>query len=330
MRNWKKWLSDNLDLPTMAEGRDHRIIQELADHLEEMQSEAEARGASPQEAEAQVLAWLGDPAEAGRELEKCERGRVRSRMNRWAEEREEMLRRKGGRWVPLADLGRDFRVSLRGLAKRPLFSGVSILILALGIGATTAIFTLVHAVVLSPLPFDHAEGLVAVQHSAPGRGMPDVGQCAAWHFTYLDEARSFEALGMFSGSSVSVTGRGAPEAVASLEVTDGVFRAVRSQPLVGRIFTEADMDPDGPATIMLGEGYWRSRFGADPTAVGQTLEVDGRSREIIGVMPGEVRALGYDPALIVPLRFRRTSTTSSGFCGAFIRADTPAARWPDG
>jgi len=307
MRDWKRWLLENLDLPAMANGRDHRIIQELADHLEEMQKEAMARGAKAEEAEAAVLAWLGDPAEAGRELLRCEPGHVRAQMSRWAQEREELLRQRGGRWVPLADLARDLRMALRGLARRPLFSGVAVLVLALGIGATTAVFTLVDKVVLSPLPFDDPDELIAVQHAAPGRGMADVGQCAAWHFTYLDEAQSFEELGMFTGSTASVTGMGNPEALPTLQVTSGVFRAINVPPRLGRIFEEEDMDPDGPARIMLGEGYWRSRFGGDEGVVGRSLDVDGVTREIIGVMPGEIRVLGNDPAIIVPLRFRRSS-----------------------
>ena len=307
MRDWRMWLLENLDLPSMANGRDHRIADELADHLEEMQREALARGLGEVDAEAQVLAWIGDPAEAARELLRCEPGHVRAQMSRWAEEREELLRQQGGRWVPLADLLRDLRMALRGLAKRPLFSGVSVFVLALGIGATTAIFTLVDAVVLSPLPFDDADRLLAVQHAAPGRGLSDVGQCAAWHFTYLDEAESFQDLGMFTGSTASVTGGGKPEAVPSLQVTSGVFRALRVAPLTGRIFGAEEEDPDGALTIMLGEGYWRSRFGADPDVVGRVLQIDGASREIIGVMPRDIQALGNDPSIIVPLRFRRSS-----------------------
>ncbi len=308
MRDWKIWLRENLELPKMANGRDSRVLEELADHLEEMQAESLARGKTPAEAEAETLAWLGDPAEASKELLKCEPGHVRAQMSRWAEEREELLRQKGGLWVPFADLGRDLRLALRGLARKPLFSGVAVLVLTLGIGATSAIFTLMDAVVFSPLPFEDSDRLLAVQHAAPGRGMDDVGQCAAWHFTYIDEAQSFEELGMFTGwGTFSVTGRGDPEALQALQVTSGVFPAIRVNPLVGRVFNEDDMDPDGPATIMLSEGYWRSRYGGDPDVVGQTLQVDGVTREIIGVMPREIRALGYDPSLILPLRFRRAS-----------------------
>jgi len=306
MRDWKRWLMESLESPPAGGGEDHRVLQELADHLEEMAEEAMGRGLSEAEAEAQVLVWLGDPDRAVQELRRLRPGHFQARVGQWAESREEMLRSRGSLWVPAADLARDLRTSLRSLARKPLFSGVSVLVLALGIGAATAIFTLVEGVVLSPLPFDEPSRLVAVQHAAPGRGMEDVGQCAAWHFTYLDEAESFTDLGMFTGDIASVTGGGSPEAVSSLEVTAGVLRAIRLTPLAGRIFRADDEDPDGAPTILLAEGYWRSRFGSDPAVVGRTLQVDGVTREIIGVLPEEIQALGHEPAVIIPLRFRRS------------------------
>jgi predicted permease len=292
----------------MAGGRDHRILQELADHLEEMQSAALARGKSLPEAEAEVLAWLGDPAKASEELLRCEPGLVGAQMSRWAQEREDLLRRKGSGYIALADMLRDLRLALRGLGKKPLFSGVSILVLALGIGATTAIFTLLDAIILSPLPFEGADRIVAVQHAAPGRGLADAGQCAAWHFAYEAESQVFQDLGMFTDfATVSVMGSEGPEAVPALLVTNGVFRAVGLTPVAGRIFTPEDDDPDGSATVMLSNGYWRSRFGGDASVIGQTLLVDGVAREIIGVTPPEVRTLGSDPSVILPLRYRLSS-----------------------
>ena len=226
-------------------------------------------------------------------------------MNRWIDGREEGLRRTGGRWTALADLARDLRFAFRALARHPLFSGVVVLVLALGIAATTAIFTLVDAIMLSPLPFDDADRLVAVGHTAPARGIEDAGQCAAWHFTYEEENRVFEGLGMYNGGSVAVTGRGDPEAVPALWVTSGVFRALRVGPVLGRRFTPEDEEPGAPLTVLLSHGYWQSRFGGDPGVIGQTLHVDGRTLEIVGVMPPTLRSLGYDVALIVPLRYRR-------------------------
>jgi len=306
MPDWKRYLREHLSLPVMKGHRDERVVEEMADHLEDLYREALSRGVSPQEAEAFVLGWVGDPHRATEELVDAEPHHVRAQVDRWLERREEDLKVKGSFWALLGDGLRDLRLALRALAKRPLFSGVVILVLALGIGATSAIFTLVDAIVLSPLPFPDADRLVAVQHAAPAQGMSDAGQCAAWHFTYEDEARAFQELGMFSGSSASVTGNGPPEALPVLEVTEGVLPAVRLTPVVGRIFGAEDMDPDGQATVMLGEGYWESRFGGDPGVVGQTLQVDGVTREIVGVAPADLRALGTDAALVIPLRFRPT------------------------
>jgi predicted permease len=307
MPDWKRYLREHLPLPQMRDHREERAIQELADHLEDLYREACSRGASDEEAEALVLRWLGPTDQAASELLASEPARLRARLNRWAEEREEALRHQGNRWTPVADLARDLRTSVRALGKHPLFSGIVILVLALGIGASTAIFTLVDTIVLSPLPFQDANDLVAIQHAAPARGLQDAGQCAAWHFTYEDESRAFAHVGMFTGSSVSVTGGDRPENLPTLQVTSGVFRAIRVTPVLGRIFTAQDEDPEGNPTVMLSHGYWQSRYGGDPSVLGQIIVTDGLSREVIGVMPPEIEALGYDPALITPLRFRRSS-----------------------
>jgi predicted permease len=307
MPDWTKYLRENLSLPVMEGHRDERAISEMADHLEDLYKEALSRGVPEKEAEEMVLAWIGDPVRAAEELTKAEPHHVRAQVHRYLQRREEDLRVRGSLGSTVADGIRDLRLGLRALGKRPLFTGVVILVLALGIGATSAIFTLVDAIVLSPLPFDDADRLMAVQHAAPGRGLSDAGQCAAWHFAYEEEAQVFEHLGMFRGSSASVTGDGPPEAVATLLVTDGVFRATRTVPVVGRIFAPEDMDPEGPPTLMLAHGYWQSRFGSDPEVVGRTLQVDGVNRLIIGVAPPQVRALGTDASLILPLRFRKAN-----------------------
>jgi putative ABC transport system permease protein len=207
----------------------------------------------------------------------------------------------------LSDLLRDAANGLRTLRKSPGFTTVAILTLALGIGATTAIFTLVHAVVLSPLPFDESDRLVDIGHSAPSRGLNDAGQCAAWHVTYEDENRVFEDIGMYlrRGQLVAVTGSGDPEAVQAMLVTSGVFRALRVKPSLGRIFTAEDEDPDSPTIVLLSHGFWQSRYGGDAGVIGQTLRVDGNTSEIVGVMPPILRGLGADPGLFMLMRFRR-------------------------
>jgi predicted permease len=307
MRDWKSYLRERLSLPAMTGHRDERAISELADHLEDLYDEARSRGASEEEAEAEIERYLGDTEVAARELIRGEPARRRARINRWAERREENLRGRGGRWTVAADAVRDLRFAARALGRRPLFSAVVVVVLALGIGATTAIFTLFDAIILSPLPFDGADRLVSVRHTAPGLGVQDAGQCAAWHFTYEDENRVFEEIGMYGSGSSTITGRGEPESVPDLGVTSGVLRALRIQPVLGRIFTPEDEVPDAPWVVLLGYGYWQSRFGGDPNVVGQTIQADGLTLEIVGVAPTSIRSLGSDPSLIYPFRFDRST-----------------------
>ncbi len=303
MRDWKNFLSKRLCLPEMKGHQEDRMISELADHLEDLYLEILSQGASEEEAEAQIEKRLGDAGPAASELTRCEPAHLRARVNRWVEVREQTLRSQAGGWRYLADLVRDLRLALRTLAKRPLFSAVVVLVLALGIGAGSAIFTLLDAVILSPLPFDESDRLVAVSHTAPGLGIADAGQCAAWHFTYEEENRVFEDLGMYTAGSAAVTGGEAPEVVPVLRVTSGVFRALRLHPVLGRSFAPEDEEPEAPATLLLSHGYWQSRFGGDPGVLGRILQVDGQSSEIVGVMPASLRSLGPDPALFTPLRY---------------------------
>jgi len=307
MPDWKRYLRERLSLPGMKGHREERIISELADHLEDVYQEALGRGASEQEAEAEVELWLGDAGLAADELLQSEPAHIRAQLGRWMDAREEGARRKGGAWTFVADAGRDLRFAVRSLMKRPLFSVVVILVLALGIGATTAIFTLLDAIILSPLPFAEPGELVDIDHAAPGLGVQNAGQCAAWHFTYEDENRVFEDMGMYTPSLATITGDGAPEAVRILWVTSGVFRALRMRPVVGRIFTPQDEELESPNVALLGYGYWQSRYGGDPGVVGQTIEANAQTWEIVGVMPANLQSLGTDPLLIFPLRYDRST-----------------------
>ncbi|GMV04399.1 MAG: hypothetical protein AMXMBFR53_06800 [Gemmatimonadota bacterium] len=222
----------------------------------------------------------------------------------------------------------QIRITVRKLLKAPLFSGVAILTLAVGIGSNAAIFSVVNGVLLKPLPFKDPESLVGIWHTAPGLGFPEVNQSPALHFTYLDESRTFESVGMWDNGSVSVTGVAEPEQVESMSVTAQVMPMLGIQPLLGRAFTEDDDAAGSPETAILGHGYWQRRFGGDPSVLGRTLTVNGRAREIIGVLPASTRFLAYDPDVYLPFQFDRNNV----FVGNFsyqalgrLRADATVA-----
>src|SRR5579863_1298385 len=201
------------------------------------------------------------------------------------------------------------RQVLRRLGRTPLFTAVTLLTLAVGIGANTAIFSVINGVLLKPLPYPHPEELVAVWLTAPGLNIKDLNPSPADYFIYRDENRTFQDIGLYTGESVNITGLAEPEHVGGLDVTDGVLRILGVTPLAGRAFKREDDAPDAPKTVMLTYGYWRRRFGGDPSAVGRTITVDGDLRQIIGVLPRDFHLGGRDLALLVPLQFDRSKTT---------------------
>ena len=201
-------------------------------------------------------------------------------------------------WRPLESL-------IRKLSRAPLFTILSIVTLALGIGATSAIFSVVHGVLLKPLPFEEPEELVGLWHSAPGLGFETLNQAPAFHFTYRDEKRAFEDIGMWAHNQVTITDVAEPERVQAMRVTDGTFSLLRVRPAVGRIFSAEDDTPGSAETAIISHAYWQRRFGGDAGVVGRTLDINGRPTVIVGVLPPDFRFLRFDPAVFLPFRFDR-------------------------
>lgn len=202
---------------------------------------------------------------------------------------------------------------VRSLLRTPLFTSVAIITLAVGIGANTAIFSVVYSVLLKPLPFDEPERLVGVWHSAPGMNIPLLNQGPATYLTYREENRVFEHLGLWQGATVPVTGRGDPEQVPALRISDSLLPALRVQPLLGRRFNAEDDSPKSPERVMLSYGYWQRKLGGRRDIVGQTLVVDGSPREVIGVLPADFRFLDRKADVFMPFRFNRAELFVGNF-----------------
>ena len=214
------------------------------------------------------------------------------------------------------DLLRDLKYTFRGLRRAPGFTALAVITLALGLGATTAVFSVVHAVTLKPLPYPQSGDLVSLEHKGTGLTFPDgrVPEVSGSLFlTYRDGSRSFQQLGLWSTGTASATGSGEPEEVRTLNVSDGTLQTLAVPPAIGRWFSREETNPGSGDTVILTFGYWQRRFGGNTSVAGRTLTLNARPRTIVGVMPRQFRFLDEDVDVIVPIRLDRKTLHLGGF-----------------
>ena len=208
------------------------------------------------------------------------------------------------------------RPAWRSLRRAPAFSITASLTLVIGIGAAVAIFALIDAVLLRPLPYGHPDRLVGAWHALDGISMGQANQTSATYFTYRKLSRSIESIGVFQdgAANVSESGGGAePQRIGAGWVSATLIPMLEVPPILGRSFTDAEDLPNGGSVVMISEGLWRTRFGADPLVLGKRLEVNGSSREIIGVMPDRFRFPTATTRIWLPLQLDPNSPTPGGF-----------------
>ena len=202
---------------------------------------------------------------------------------------------------------RSLRHIFRRLGRAPLFTAIALITLALGIGANTAIFSVINGVLIKPLPFPQAQQLVGVWHLAPGvSGINGNINCSpTMYFTYREQNRTFQDFGLWGYDGATITGVGEPEQVQAVDMTYGTLQALGVQPALGRWFSQSDDTPGTPQTVILTYGYWQRRFGGSASVMGRSLEVDSQPRTIIGVMPQNFQFENWQADLILPMRFDR-------------------------
>jgi len=191
----------------------------------------------------------------------------------------------------------DLRLALRGLRKAPGFTTVAVLTLALGIGANSAIFSLVNSVLLRPLPYDQPDQLALIWESAPFFGLHDSPVAAANFTDWRARASSFSEMGALEDGQLRLTRSGQPEVVPVSGVTAGIFRALRTKPALGRIFRDDEDRVGGPRVVIASDAFWRRKLNANPNAIGSTLTLDNEKYTLIGVL-----APGTEP----PAEYHRT------------------------
>ena len=208
----------------------------------------------------------------------------------------------------------QIRLVFRRLGKAPLFTAITLVTLAIGIGANTVIFSVVEGVLLKPLDYPHPEQLVGVWHKAPGIGMQKLPSAQYLYFTYREQNRTLDSIGAYNSYSMSVTGDGEPQHVRVFQMTQSVLPMLGVKPALGRLFNSIDDAPNTAETIVITNSYWLQRFGGSTSAIGRTIVADGKPREIIGVLPRGFHILDEeDPAFVLPMKWDRSKVQLGDF-----------------
>ena len=202
----------------------------------------------------------------------------------------------------------------RRLANAPLFTAITLITLAAGVGGNTVVFSVLEGVLLKPLPYPNPNELIGVWHTAPGINITDLNMAPSNYFIYREQNQSFQDIGIYNRDAVSITGVAEPERLDALDVTDGTLPLLGIPPMLGRTFTRQDDSPGAPDTTVITYGFWKKKFGGSSSVIGQSITLDGKPYEIIGVLPQRFHFLDWnDPAVILPLRWDRNKTNLGNF-----------------
>ena len=197
----------------------------------------------------------------------------------------------------------DIRYAIRMLAKNPAFTLVGVLTLALGIGANTAIFSLVHSILLRPLPYHQPDQLVRMIQASPKLGLPSWGVSQADFNAYREQNRSFESMAIYTSGEINLNGDGEPDRLPVGIVTADFFKVLGMNPILGRTFQEGEDSPGKNAVCVIGYGLWQRRFGGDTNIVGRTLILNHAPVHVVGVMPAAFKFPTAEIDLWTPMAF---------------------------
>lgn len=283
MRDWQAWVRHRLALPDLTPAREARIVRELASQVEDFYREGLARGMSDAEADAFAQAQITDWSLFAREVLRADRRHFQPRLDRVSNVLETTPGPSAGVLHMFAQSLRDLRFGVRQLVKAPGFAIVAILTLTLGIGATTAIFSVVNGVLLQPLPYPQPDQLVRVHETVPQYGRFSVAPA-----TFLDwrsQNDVFERIAAYGGTSGTFAWSDGPERIQGANVSWDLFELLRVAPALGSSFTPDQDQPGSNNVIVISHALWQRRFDADPAIAGRAVTVNGTAMTIAGVMP---------------------------------------------
>jgi hypothetical protein len=291
--NWRRFFGRD-----EADAEQH---QELDYYVEITTQEYIARGMEPAEAQAAARRKLGNTTQIREEV---------YRMNTL---------------IFMEGLLRDVRHAMRMIRTKPAFSAAALLSLALGIGANTAIFSVLNAVLIRSLPYPGSDALVGVFNRLviQGQVFEDSELSAGMYAACNQNCKAFETFGVWTPGAATVTGMGDPEQLVTVTATQGVLPTLGVPAYIGRWFSTENDTPGSPQTVILSYGYWQRKFGGDRGVLGRTILIDFVPRQVIGVMPRDFRFIHFAPDIILPQRFPKSGLRSDELSFTGIARLTP-------
>jgi predicted permease len=304
MPDFKEEIRKRLEGLSLSPAREAEIVEELSQHLEDQYEQTVNQGATEEAARESVLTELSQTDVLAAPLKRVERRVPQNPIQMGTERKTNMI----------GDLRQDLRYGARMLLKNPGFTAIAVLALALGIGANTAIFSVVNTILLRPLPYKNPSQLVVIWENATHLGFPKNTPSPANFLDWQKQNTVFEGMGAFAERSFNLTGVGEPERLDGRRVSANLFDLLGVKPIVGRNFVPEE-DKPGTKVALLNESLWKRRFGGDPGVIGRALTLNGESYTVVGVLPNSVRlpAFGnWRDQVWVPLAFSSEEASNRG------------------
>lgn len=301
MPDWKEEVRARLARLKLAPAHEAEIVEELAQHLDDVYQRSMRSGATEAEAKSAALNQLAADDLLQKEMRRSQ-GTFKEAPVAGGTTNSNLL----------ADLLHDLRYAARLQRKNPAFTIVAVIALALGIGANTAIFSVVNTVLLRPLPYKDPERLVMVWEDASKHGYPRDTPAAANFVDWRDQNQVFEGIAAIADENFNLTGSGEPERLEGRRVSANLFPLLGVEPQLGRVFTAAEDQPGAQRVVLLSYPLWQRRFGGDPGIVGRALTLNGESYLVVGVMPARFQFPTSDDQAWVPIAFTQQDVANRG------------------
>ena len=301
MPDWREEVRKRLSRLNLEPAHEAEVVEELAQHLDDVYQRSLKSGVTEVEAKSAALKELATEGFLQKEMQRSQTPFKESPV-------------AGGPTNSnfFADFLHDLRYAARLQRKNPGFTIVAVIALALGIGANTAIFSVVNTILLRPLPYKDPERLVMVWEDATRHGYPRDTPAAANFVDWRDQNQVFESMAAVADTSFNLTGSGDPERLEGRRVSANLFPLLGVEPQIGRVFNAGEDQPGAQRVVLLSYALWQRRFGGDPGIVGQALTLNGESYVVVGVMPARFQFPSSDDQAWVPIAFTQQEAGNRG------------------